>query len=156
MTRVCCSQCGGRGLLGNEQQICRLCNGTGALDEYSEIPHEDLRPGTTFSRLCDQCRGELFEIMGEIETVKVQKSWGLEAELQEFECLKQIRIRCLHCDNNYSVPVNAAFHRKEEIDRARNSPYVKLDGTYRCTNFKCEYFCPEGICALSDQAGLCG
>ena len=151
LTRVSCSNCGGRGLLGNEQQLCRLCNGTGKLDGFSEIPCEELKPGTTFIRSCDKCDGEVFEIAGDVEAIKVQKSWGLEAELQEYEIREQIRIRCLQCANGYYVPINEAIHNKSEADQVRCSSYVKLDGTYRCTNIKCEYYCPDGYCALSDQ-----
>jgi len=151
MTRAICGHCSGRGLLGNEQEICRLCNGTGNLDGFSEIPRAELRPGTTFIRKCDKCGSEVFEIGGEIETIKVQKSWGLEVELREYETRAQVKIRCLQCANSYTVPVNSAVHDKVSAEREHCAPYVRLDGAFRCANIKCEYYCPEGHCALSDR-----
>jgi hypothetical protein len=151
MTRATCSYCGGRGLLGNESDICRLCNGTGTADGFSSIALSELVPGTEFIRRCNECGADQFEIVGELEAVRSQKSWDLEEELREYEISERIRVRCLKCANSYFVPVNRAVHAQTGAMPEQGIQLVRLEGSYRCANLKCEYYCPEGYCLLSDQ-----
>jgi RecJ-like exonuclease len=152
LTRASCSYCGGRGLLGNESDICRLCNGTGIADEFSAIGLSELAPGRQFRRRCNKCGGDRFEISGPIETTREPTAWDLEAELREYETSERIRVQCLDCTNTYLVPVDRASHVLAESLPEQHSRLVRLESNYRCANIKCEYYCPEGYCLLSDRA----
>lgn len=149
--RATCRYCGGRGLLGNESEICRLCNGTGNLDEFSKLTLNELVPGVTFRRRCEKCDSGLFEIAQDIEAVRQATSWAIEEELRDYETSERIRIRCLQCANSYLVPVDRTVHEQNSQAAGTADQYVLLEGSSRCARMKCEYYCPEGYCLLSER-----
>ena len=61
-----CKSCEGRGLVGNEREICRTCNGTGRADSFSFVPRSKIKKGLVFERRCDLCKANAFEIDSEI------------------------------------------------------------------------------------------
>lgn len=111
-----CSFCDGRGLVGNESELCRSCNGTGHIDNFALIPRELLVTGTEFERRCDRC-GELsFRIESPLETVKLHRSWEVEESLRQYETIERVGVKCLSCGNKYSIQVDSNFHHK--LDQA--------------------------------------
>jgi DnaJ-class molecular chaperone len=107
-----CPFCEGQGLVGNEREICRTCNGTGRVDAFGFIPRELLRPGTLFARRCDQCSEGTFEIVSNIEEHKMTRSWEREEELRQIEVVERVKVRCSSCGHSYHIPVSPEWHGK--------------------------------------------
>src|SRR5690349_4026649 len=89
-----CKICQGRGLVGNESEICRSCNGTGHVDSFAMIPLELLHKGTLFQRRCDMCGNDDFEICSEIKSEKQFKSWEDIEELRTYELVERVTVAC--------------------------------------------------------------
>jgi len=107
-----CRFCEGQGLVGNEREICRACNGTGRIDSFGFIPREMLKPGVHFDRRCDQCGSDTFEIMSDVQEFKETRSWEREEELRQVDIVEKVKVRCNACGHNYHIPVNANWHVK--------------------------------------------
>ena len=115
-----CGFCEGQGLVGNEREICRACNGTGKAGEFALIPRDRLMPGVLFARRCDKCGAGSFEIVTNIETKKLTKSWEREEELRQVEIIEQVKVRCDACGHSYYIPVDHEMHQElttEEVSR---------------------------------------
>jgi len=115
-----CRFCEGQGLVGNEREICRACNGTGKAGEFAMIPREKLKLGVVFARRCDKCGAGSFEIVTDIETKKLTKSWEREEELRQVEIIEQVKVRCVACGHSYHIPVDPEMHQElsdEDISR---------------------------------------
>ena len=107
-----CPFCEGQGLVGNERELCRACNGTGRADTFGFVPRSKLKPGTFFSRRCDKCRESRFEIISNIEERKMTRSWEREEELRQVEFVEQVKVRCTSCGHTYHIPVSAEWHQE--------------------------------------------
>lgn len=105
-----CLFCEGQGLIGNEREICRACNGTGRVDTFGFIPRSLLKPSTLFERRCDQCGERTFEMVSGVEEHKMTRTWEREEELRQVEIVERIKVRCTSCGQNYHVPVNPDWH----------------------------------------------
>ena len=103
-----CTFCDGQGLVGNEREICRSCNGTGHADSFGFIPLSRLHPGTLFDRRCDKCGEHTFEILTDIEKHKLTKTWEKEEELRQVEIIERVKVRCSACNHTYFIPIDAA------------------------------------------------
>lgn len=115
-----CKFCGGQGLIGNEREICRACNGTGRCDAFGFIPRAMLQPGLIFDRRCDQCSERTFEIVSGIQEQKLMRSWEREEELRKVEYVEQVKVRCSSCGLTYFVPVNAEWHTEISDEEQRD------------------------------------
>lgn len=107
-----CRFCEGQGLVGNEREICRACNGTGRIDAFGFVPREMLKPGVFFDRRCDKCGEPTFEIVSDIQECKETRSWEREEELRQFDIVEKVKVRCNSCGHNYFIPVNADWHEQ--------------------------------------------
>ncbi|MCC7478473.1 hypothetical protein IT575_08415 [bacterium] len=105
-----CETCGGRGLLGNENEICRTCNGTGHLDSFALIPLELVQPGTTFARHCDRCKNDQFEIVSLKEQHRITRTWEAEEELRKVDIIDRVKVKCTGCSNTYYITVDPRHH----------------------------------------------
>ena len=101
-----CRFCEGQGLVGNERDICRACNGTGHADVFAFIPRNILKPGVFFERRCDQCGHGKFELTSTIEEYKLTKSWEREEELRQVEVIERVKVRCCGCGQSYYIPLD--------------------------------------------------
>jgi DnaJ-class molecular chaperone len=121
-----CKACEGRGLVGNEREICRSCNGTGRADTFSFVPRSMIKVGLVFERHCDQCKNTEFEIISDIETKKITKSWQNEEELRQVEFVEQVKVRCNSCKLTYYIPIDKEWHQDlstEEIGSLEDLGY---------------------------------
>jgi DnaJ-class molecular chaperone len=107
-----CKACEGHGLVGNEREICRSCNGTGRADSFSFVPRAMIKTGLNFERHCDQCKNTEFEIISDIETKKITKSWQNEEELRQVEYIEQVKVRCKSCKQTYYIPLDKEWHQE--------------------------------------------
>jgi DnaJ-class molecular chaperone len=109
-----CPICDGAGLIGNEREICRTCNGTGSGDGFRHIPRQSLVQGTTFSRRCERCKAEtLHEFVSDIETKVITTTWEKnewERSKDEFE---RIKIECTMCGRSYFARLDKYYHTDE-------------------------------------------
>ncbi|MCB1217633.1 hypothetical protein KDL44_09575 [bacterium] len=105
-----CKYCNGQGLIGNEREICRTCNGVGHWDAFAYIPRELLRAGTLFDRRCDQCDHNRMEIASPIEEFKQVLSWESEEELRSVEICERVKVRCPSCEHSYHIKLDAESH----------------------------------------------
>jgi DnaJ-class molecular chaperone len=105
-----CQFCEGQGLVGNERDICRACNGTGRADAFSFVPRSKLKPGLVFERRCDQCGGTSFETVSQLENHRQYRSWETEAELRQVEIVERIKVRCMNCNESYYIPIAKDMH----------------------------------------------
>lgn len=105
-----CKICEGQGLVGNEREICRACNGTGRADSFAFIPRSRLKPGQVFERHCDQCAATKFEVVSGIEQHKQYRSWENEEELRQIEIVERVKVRCMACGEGYYIPVDDDLH----------------------------------------------
>lgn len=113
-----CKFCNGEGLVGNEREVCRVCNGTGYSDEFRWIPRRKLTKGTTFQRVCSICkRKTIHEILTEIETVKVVPRWS-EGNAEKAFLRERVKVGCRECHDSYYVDIDPDFH-KEETEEIR-------------------------------------
>lgn len=111
-----CSFCEGQGLVGNEREICRACNGTGRADAFGFIPRSRLKAGTLFERRCDKCGDRTFEIVSDIEVHKLTKSWEREEELRQVELIERVKVKCVACSQTYFIPIDANWHQEMTDD----------------------------------------
>lgn len=107
-----CKFCEGQGLVGNERDICRACNGTGRADSFAFVPRSRLTPGLMFERRCDQCGATGFEVVSGVEQHKRVKSWEKEEELRQVEYFERIKVRCIACGESYYIPVDNDLHQE--------------------------------------------
>lgn len=122
-----CPYCEGQGLIGNEREICRACNGQGKIDTFGFIPINKLVPGTFFSRRCDQCRHDGFEIISGIEEKKLTRSWEKEEELRQVDFVKQVKVQCKQCGQTYHIRVNEAWHKPLTQEQVRQAEDIGLN-----------------------------
>ena len=106
-----CETCAGRGLLGNENEICRTCNGTGHLDSFALIPMELVQVGTVFARHCDRCKNDQFELVEPREQHRITRSWEAEEELRKVDMIERVKVKCTGCANTYYIPVDPRHHQ---------------------------------------------
>jgi DnaJ-class molecular chaperone len=109
-----CKYCHGRGLLGNEREICRVCNGTGSGDDFAWVPRSRLKAGNTFQRVCQVCRKKtVHEIMTDIVHQAQVVSWEEEEGLRKTQTTERVQVRCSQCSDMYWVTVNPDMHPDE-------------------------------------------
>jgi DnaJ-class molecular chaperone len=113
-----CTVCTGHGLLGNESEVCRSCNGTGKMDSFALIPTDLLVNGTIFHRRCEQCNNDTFEIRSEIEHHKVFNSWEAIEELRSYELIDRVKVGCTVCNHGYHIQIDPAYHQDIDPDTA--------------------------------------
>lgn len=119
-----CRFCEGQGLIGNERETCRSCNGTGKADAFSFIPRESIGPGATFFRRCEQCGESSFEIVSDIEQHKLIRSWEADEELRHVEVVERVWVSCGHCSNRYDIMISDEMHKP--IDAAATALLEEL------------------------------
>jgi hypothetical protein len=125
-----CKICQGRGLVGNESEICRSCNGTGHIDSFAMIPLELLHPGTQFHRRCDSCGSGEFEIRSEIKSEKLYKTWDDAEEFRQYELVEKVAVSCTRCPNHYEITIDPAYHKVLDSDTAMELENLGLDLTF--------------------------
>jgi hypothetical protein len=125
-----CKICQGRGLVGNESEICRSCNGTGHVDSFAMIPLELLHSGTHFHRRCDSCGNDDFEIRSEIKSEKQFRSWEDIEELRQYELVEMVAVACTRCMNHYDITIDPAYHKVLDGETARELELLGLDLTF--------------------------
>jgi DnaJ-class molecular chaperone len=112
-----CEYCDGRGLVGNENEICRACNGTGHIDAFAMIPRDLLQPGTIFGRRCDSCGNSMFILESGIESYKLNRSWEAEECLRQVEIIERVKVHCSSCPHSYFIQVAPGLHK--DLDEAQ-------------------------------------
>ena len=122
-----CKICQGRGLVGNESEICRSCNGTGHVDAFALIPLELLHTGTHFQRRCDMCGSDDFEIRSEIKQEKLYMTWDDAVELRQYELVERIAVACTRCPNKYDITIDPAYHKMIDSDTAQELERLGVD-----------------------------
>lgn len=105
-----CKYCNGQGLIGNEREVCRTCNGIGRWDSFAYIPRELIRVGTMFDRHCDSCDHAKMEIASSIEQYKQTLSWESEEELRTVEQVERVMVRCPNCALQYYIKLDKESH----------------------------------------------
>jgi hypothetical protein len=122
-----CKICQGQGLVGNESEICRSCNGTGHVDAFALIPAELLRAGIHFHRRCDHCGTDDFEVRSEIKREKMYKTWDDAEELRQFDYVERIAVACTRCSNHYDITIDPAYHKAIDSETAMELERLGLD-----------------------------
>jgi DnaJ-class molecular chaperone len=122
-----CGKCDGRGLCGNENEICRSCNGTGKIDSFALIPMSLVRTGTQFHRRCDMCGNGTFTIISDIEQHRITKSWEDAEELRQVELSEKVRVHCNGCPNAYHIEIEPQWHNPLETSDATELEALGLD-----------------------------
>jgi DnaJ-class molecular chaperone len=111
-----CPVCDSAGLIGNEREICRTCNGTGAGDSFRHIPRASLISGTTFNRRCDRCKAEtLHEIVSDIETRAITTTWEKNELIRAKEEFERIKIECTMCGRSYHARLDKYYHSEDGL-----------------------------------------
>jgi len=111
LTQPQCKYCEGRGLIGNEREVCRACNGTGYGDQFRWIPRSELKLGRTFQRNCLICkRKTTFEIITPIESKEEVVSWEEEESLRKRRTIERVKVQCNECHDSYWVEIDPDFH----------------------------------------------
>jgi len=128
-----CRFCDGQGLVGNEREICRSCNGTGRADAFGFIPLSRLHVGTHFERRCDKCGSRSFEIVSEIETVKLTKTWEREEELRQVELVERIKVKCASCTQTYHIPIDRTWHQELSSEELRTLEDIGVNLSFMYT-----------------------
>lgn len=106
-----CPVCDGAGLIGNERELCRTCNGTGTGDEFRHVPRGMLSEGNTFSRRCDKCKAEtLHEFVTDIETKVITTTWEKDEWKRQKDEFERIKIECSVCGQSYYAKLDKYFH----------------------------------------------
>lgn len=105
-----CKYCNGQGLIGNEREVCRTCNGIGHWDSFAYIPREMIEVGTLFDRKCDRCDHTKMEIASEIEDYKQVLSWESDEELRSVEMIERVKVRCPSCNHSYYIKLDQESH----------------------------------------------
>jgi DnaJ-class molecular chaperone len=109
-----CKYCHGRGLIGNEREICRVCNGTGTGDDFAWVPHSRLLAGNTFQRVCAVCRRKtVHEILTDIVQQATTVTWEEEESLRKTQTTERVQVRCSQCSDTYWITVNPDMHPDE-------------------------------------------
>ena len=124
-----CPICDGAGLIGNERELCRTCNGTGTGDGFRHMPRAQLVTGNTFSRRCDKCKAEsLHEFSSDIETQVITTTWEKDELKRLKEEFERIKIECSVCGQSYYAKLDKYYHsesgflgdrKDEEADKDR-------------------------------------
>ncbi len=122
-----CNVCDSRGLVGNESEICRSCNGTGHIDAFALIPTEMIQPGVSFKRRCDMCGNDDFEIKSPVERQKLFRTWDASEELREFDLIEKVRVACSRCPNGYEIKIDPNYHKALDGDTAQELERLGLD-----------------------------
>jgi len=109
-----CKFCNGEGLVGNEREICRVCNGTGYGDEFRWIPRNRLVPGNTFNRVCSVCQKRtVFEILTPIEEYTTYLSWEADVDLRRKRVAERVKVACRECGDSYYIDIDPDFHQEQ-------------------------------------------
>ncbi|MCD6118569.1 hypothetical protein J7K50_01895 [bacterium] len=120
-----CPICGGAGLIGNEREICRTCNGTGTGDGFRHLTREQLVKGTTFNRRCDRCKAEtLHELTSDIEHKVITTTWEKNEWQRSKEEFERIKIECTMCGNSYFAPLDKYYHVEGGLSLNENDEVV--------------------------------
>jgi hypothetical protein len=122
-----CHVCDARGLVGNESEICRSCNGTGHIDAFALIPLELIKPGVNFQRRCDKCGNEQFQIRTPVEQQKLYKTWDAAEELRQYELVERVRVSCSRCPNAYEITIDPLFHQAINVDDQQEIERLGID-----------------------------
>src|SRR5688500_5011923 len=125
-----CKICIGRGLVGNESEICRSCNGTGHVDAFALIPADLLHTGTHFKRRCDSCGNDDFEVKSEVQSAKLYKTWDSAEELREFELVEKVAVACTRCPNHYDITIDPSYHKVIDSETAEELERLGIDLTF--------------------------
>ncbi|MCB1220881.1 MAG: hypothetical protein H7A35_12100 [Planctomycetales bacterium] len=125
-----CKHCDGQGLIGNEREVCRTCNGVGHWDAFAYIPRDHLHVGTLFDRRCDQCDHNRMEIASEIEEYKQVLSWEKEEELRSVEHAERVKVRCPSCSHSYYIKLDADSHGDLTPDMVEALEKLGIDLSY--------------------------
>jgi hypothetical protein len=128
-----CPICEGQGLVGNESEICRACNGTGHADTFAFVPRELLQAGLEFQRRCEKCGNPHFKLTTGLIQHKVVKSWDALEELRQVEFQDACEVACTSCGHKYMIPVDPKWHRQldEEIYRVLEDRGIDLSFMYQ-------------------------
>lgn len=112
-----CGYCSGRGLVGNEKELCRVCNGTGTADDFAWVPRSQLVPGTHFTRACQVCRRRTpHEVATVVEAQEKTVSWEEEVSLRQVQKVQRVRVRCTECDDSYWIVIDPEAHPEERTE----------------------------------------
>jgi RecJ-like exonuclease len=125
-----CEICDGRGLVGNESEVCRSCNGTGKVDSFALIPLALLIPSTHFQRRCEQCGSDFFELRTPVQQKKIYRSWDPVEELREYELVDTVSVACTQCGNAYDIQVDPKYHQPLDPDAAAEFERLGLNLGY--------------------------
>lgn len=109
-----CSFCEGRGLMGNESEVCRSCNGTGHADTFAFIPRELLTAGMEFQRRCERCNNHTFRLASDVRQQKIVRSWDAIEELRQVEYKEACDVECTGCGHRYMILVDPRWHVRLE------------------------------------------
>jgi DnaJ-class molecular chaperone len=112
-----CPLCEGRGLIGNESEVCRTCNGAGRADAFGFIPRDLLQPGIEFHRRCEKCGNHSFRLRSGIMQQKVVKSWDSMEELRQVEYNDACEVACTECGHKYTIPLGKSWHQRLSPDQ---------------------------------------
>jgi DnaJ-class molecular chaperone len=109
-----CKYCDGRGLIGNDNAVCRVCNGTGTGDDFAWMPRSELLPGKAFQRVCQVCRQRTtHELLTGIVQSETATSWEEEAGLRKTRTTERVQVHCTECDDTYWIIVDPDMHPEE-------------------------------------------
>src|SRR4030042_1907052 len=99
-----CKYCEGRGLIGNEKSICRVCNATGTVDDFAWVPRSKLTPGNVFQRKCQIRRQRTSpEILTEIAEHTRTITWEEEYSLRQTRVEERVQVRCTEGGDTYRM-----------------------------------------------------
>jgi len=111
LTQPQCKYCDGRGLIGNEREVCRVCNGTGYGDQFRWIPRSQLQPDRAFERSCMVCRRRtVHEITTPIQAKVEVVSWEEEEALRQKRTVERVKVACTECGDAYWIEIDPDFH----------------------------------------------
>lgn len=109
-----CIYCHGRGLIGNERDVCRVCNGTGTGDDFAWVPRSRLKTGGAFQRVCQVCRRRtVHEILTDIVQQATVVTWEEEESLRRTQTTERVQVRCSQCSDTYWITINPNLHPNE-------------------------------------------
>lgn len=112
-----CPICEGAGLIGNERELCRTCNGTRTGDEFRKVLRKDLVQGNTFLRKCEKCKAEtLHEFLAGIESKVITTTWEVNEWERSKETFERIKIECTMCGENYRAPLDQYYHSEKGFE----------------------------------------
>ncbi len=109
-----CKYCRGRGLIGNEREVCRVCNGTGSGDDFAWVPRSRLKAGHSFQRVCQVCRRRTsHELLTDIIQQSTVVTWEEEESLRRTQTTERVQVQCSQCNDTYWIIVNPDMHPNE-------------------------------------------